>query len=42
MLRGELPEGWDKDLPTYTQEDWPRHQKALQICLVALSPTCPS
>ena len=25
MLRGELPEGWDKDLPTYTPKTvaWP-------------------
>ena len=37
MLRGELPEGWDKDLPTYSAEDGGlATRKHSQICLGAL------
>ena len=42
MLRGELPEGWDKDLPTYTPEDGGQAtRKHSQICLGALGPNLP-
>jgi transketolase len=42
MLRGELPEGWDKDLPTYTPEDGGlATRKHSQICLGALGPNLP-
>ena len=42
MLRGELPEGWDKDLPTYTPEDSGlATRKHSQICLGALGPNLP-
>ncbi len=39
MLRGELPNGWDKDLPTYTSNDKGlATRKHSQICLGALGP----
>ncbi|KZR74399.1 transketolase [Prochlorococcus marinus] len=42
MLRGELPKGWDKDLPTYTPEDSGlATRKHSQICLGALGPNLP-
>ncbi len=42
MLRGELPEGWDKDLPTYTSDDkGVATRKHSQICLAALGPNIP-
>ncbi len=42
MLRGELPQGWDKDLPTYTPEDGGlATRKHSQICLGALGPNLP-
>jgi len=42
MLRGELPQGWDKDLPTYTANDKGlATRKHSQICLGALGPTIP-
>tara|TARA_Y100001968_G_scaffold111268_1_gene100762 strand:- start:132 stop:1877 length:1746 start_codon:yes stop_codon:yes gene_type:complete len=42
MLRGELPEGWDKDLPTYTADDKGlATRKHSQICLGALGPNVP-
>ncbi|BEV35514.1 transketolase [Synechococcus sp. M16CYN] len=42
MLRGELPEGWDKDLPTYTaEESGLATRKHSQICLGALGPNLP-
>jgi transketolase len=42
MLRGELPEGWDKDLPTYSAEDkGVATRKHSQICLGALGPNIP-
>ena len=42
MLRGELPQGWDKDLPTYTPEDGGQAtRKHSQICLGALGPNLP-
>ncbi|WP_320676022.1 transketolase [Prochlorococcus sp. MIT 1300] len=42
MLRGELPDGWDKDLPTYTSEDKGlATRKHSQICLGALGPNLP-
>jgi len=42
MLRGELPENWDKDLPTYTSEDKGlATRKHSQICLGALGPNLP-
>ena len=42
MLRGELPEGWDKDLPTYTSDDkGVATRKHSQICLGALGPNIP-
>ncbi|WP_413678710.1 transketolase [Prochlorococcus sp. MIT 0916] len=42
MLRGELPQGWDKDLPTYTSEDKGlATRKHSQICLGALGPNVP-
>ena len=42
MLRGELPQGWDKDLPTYTSEDkGVATRKHSQICLGALGPNLP-
>ncbi len=41
-LRGELPENWDKDLPTYTSEDKGlATRKHSQICLGALGPNLP-
>ena len=42
MLRGELPQGWDKDLPTYTEADKGlATRKHSQICLGALGPNLP-
>ncbi len=42
MLRGELPEGWDKDLPTYSADDkGVATRKHSQICLGALGPNIP-
>ena len=42
MLRGELPKGWDQDLPTYTPEDSGlATRKHSQICLGALGPNLP-
>ncbi len=42
MLRGELPENWDKDLPTYTSGDQGlATRKHSQICLGALGPNLP-
>ncbi len=42
MLRGELPKGWDKDLPTYTANDKGlATRKHSQICLGALGPNLP-
>ncbi len=42
MLRGELPNGWDKDLPTYTPSDKGlATRKHSQICLGALGPNLP-
>ncbi len=42
MLRGELPQGWDKDLPTYTADDKGlATRKHSQICLGALGPNIP-
>ena len=42
MLRGELPQDWDKDLPTYTAEDKGlATRKHSQICLGALGPNLP-
>jgi len=42
MLRGELPQGWDKDLPTYTADDKGlATRKHSQICLGALGPNVP-
>ena len=42
MLRGELPKGWDKDLPTSTPEDSGlATRKHSQICLGALGPNLP-
>ncbi len=42
MLRGELPQGWDKDLPSYTAGDKGlATRKHSQICLGALGPNVP-
>jgi len=42
MLRGELPQNWDKDLPTYTSADKGlATRKHSQICLGALGPNLP-
>ena len=42
MLRGELPQGWDRDLPTYTPDDKGlATRKHSQICLGALGPNLP-
>ncbi len=42
MLRGELPQGWDKDLPTYSENDKGlATRKHSQICLGALGPNLP-
>ncbi len=41
-LRGELPENWDKDLPTYSPDDKGlATRKHSQICLGALGPNLP-
>ncbi len=41
-LRGELPENWEKDLPTYTSDDKGlATRKHSQICLGALGPNLP-
>ena len=42
MLRGELPRGWDQDLPMYTPEDKGlATRKHSQLCLAALGPRLP-
>ena len=42
MLRGELPENWDKDLPVYSSEDSGlATRKHSQICLGSLGPNLP-
>ena len=42
MLRGELPEGWDKDFPTAGPDDKGlATRKHSQICLGALGPNLP-
>ncbi len=42
MLRGELPQDWDKDLPTYSADDkGVATRKHSQICLGALGPNIP-
>jgi len=42
MLRGELPQGWDKDLPTAGPDDKGlATRKHSQICLGALGPNLP-
>jgi len=42
MLRGELPQGWDLDLPAYTPEDKGlATRKHSQLCLAALGPRLP-
>ena len=42
MLRGELPRGWDQDLPVYTAEDKGlATRKHSQLCLAALGPHLP-
>ena len=42
MLRGELPENWDKDLPSYSSEDSGlATRKHSQICLGSLGPNLP-
>ena len=42
MLRGELPQGWDQDLPAYTAEDKGlATRKHSQLCLAALGPHLP-
>ncbi len=42
MLRGELPQDWDKDLPSYTADDKGlATRKHSQICLGALGPNVP-
>ena len=42
MLRGELPQDWDKDLPTYSSNDQGlATRKHSQICLGALGPNIP-
>jgi len=42
MLRGELPEGWEKALPTYTPDDKGLATRKLsQLCLGALGPKIP-
>ena len=42
MLRGELPQGWDQDLPMYTPEDKGlATRKHSQLCLAALGPRLP-
>lgn len=42
MLRGELPQDWDKDLPTYTPQDKGlATRKHSQICLGALGSSLP-
>ncbi|MCY4055686.1 MAG: transketolase [Cyanobacteria bacterium MAG CAR4_bin_6] len=42
MLRGELPQGWDQDLPIYTPEDKGlATRKHSQLCLAALGPRLP-
>ncbi|WP_269621947.1 transketolase [Prochlorococcus marinus] len=42
MLRGELPNNWDKDLPSYSSDDSGlATRKHSQICLGALGPNLP-
>ncbi|KZR84440.1 Transketolase [Synechococcus sp. MIT S9509] len=42
MLRGELPEGWEKALPTYTPDNKGLATRKLsQLCLGALGPKIP-
>ena len=42
MLKGELPDNWDSDLPSYTPDDKGlATRKHSQICLGALGPNLP-
>ena len=42
MLRGELPQDWDQDLPAYTADDKGlATRKHSQLCLAALGPRLP-
>ena len=42
MLKGQLPENWDSDLPSYTPDDnGLATRKHSQICLGALGPNLP-
>lgn len=42
MLSGQLPEGWDRDLPSYTPEDkGMATRKHSQTCLNAIAPNLP-
>ena len=42
MLKGQLPDNWDSDLPSYTPEDKGlATRKHSQICLGALGPNLP-
>ncbi|MEB3118405.1 MAG: transketolase [Limnothrix sp.] len=42
LLRGELPQGWDADLPTYTPADKAvATRKHSEICLNAIAPKLP-
>lgn len=42
LLRGELPQGWDSDLPTYTPADKAvATRKHSEICLNAIAPKLP-
>ena len=42
MLKGQLPENWDSDLPSYTPDDKGlATRKHSQICLGALGPNLP-
>ncbi len=42
MMRGELPQNWEQDLPTYTSNDKGlASRKHSQICLGALGPNLP-
>ena len=42
MIKGELPENWDSDLPFYTPDDKGlATRKHSQICLGALGPNLP-
>ena len=42
MLKGQLPENWDSDLPSYSPDDKGlATRKHSQICLGALGPNLP-